>query len=90
MSPKRADSDLFAKKNWLQDSNESPVCPKSLPLQVLRPTEGIVAAMGQQFNGSECLPMTASDTRLQRIVASWSALPDETKCAMEALAAMPR
>lgn len=76
---------MLGSKARPRDSNEGPLCPKSHGDHELHHIETSLAAIGQQCNGSECQPMTASDTRLQKLVATWSTLPEVTKRAIEAL-----
>jgi hypothetical protein len=53
--------------------------------QELQDSETSLAAIGQQFNGSECREMSFADARLHKLVATWSALSEVTKRAIEAL-----
>ena len=72
-------------KRRARDSNQGPVCPKSGDDGNLHHGNTSVAAIGQQYNDSECHSISIADSRLQKLVETWGKLREEVKCAIEAL-----
>ena len=78
------------KNKWRRrESNECPRLCKVLNQQTLLNGTEDVAAFCQCQDVSDCLPLSAFDERLKRIIDAWGTLPPPTKDAILSLASGP-